>query len=48
LLVHVVVDVPTELERDEEVLVRQLAEQRGEDVAPPDTSFLSRIKSAFK
>ncbi len=48
LLVQVVVDTPTELSRDEEQLVRQLAELRGEDVAPEDTGFLSRIRSAFK
>jgi len=48
LLVRISVDTPTDVSREEEELVRQLAELRGEPVAPPDTGFLSRIKSAFK
>jgi molecular chaperone DnaJ len=48
LLVQVVVDTPAELGREEEELLRQLAELRGEDVAPADTGFFSKIKSAFK
>jgi molecular chaperone DnaJ len=48
LVVHVVVDTPTGLTRDQEELLRRLAEERGEDVAPADTGFLSRIRSAFK
>ncbi|HEX2384900.1 MAG TPA: molecular chaperone DnaJ [Acidimicrobiales bacterium] len=48
LLVRVSVDTPTEISREEEQLLRQLAEVRGESVAPPDTGFLSRIRSAFK
>lgn len=48
LLVEVVVDTPTDLERDEEELLRRLADLRGEEVAPADTGFLSRIRSAFK
>ena len=48
LLVHVTVDTPTDLSREEEQLLRQLAEIRGESVAPEDTGFLSRIRSAFK
>jgi molecular chaperone DnaJ len=48
LLVRVAVDTPTDLSREEEQLLRQMAELRGETVAPPDTGFLSRIKSAFK
>jgi molecular chaperone DnaJ len=48
LLVRVVVETPTEISREEEELLRQLAELRGEPVAPPDTGFLSRIRSAFK
>jgi molecular chaperone DnaJ len=48
LLVAVVVDTPTDLGGDDEALLRQLAEQRGEDVAPPDTGFLSKIRSAFR
>ena len=48
LLVRVSVDTPTDISREEEQLLRQLAELRGESVAPPDTGFFSRIKSAFK
>ncbi len=48
LLVRVSVDTPADISREEEQLLRQLAELRGESVAPPDTGFLSRIKSAFK
>ncbi|MEX2658894.1 MAG: molecular chaperone DnaJ [Acidimicrobiales bacterium] len=48
VLVEVVVDTPTPLNRDEEELLRQLASLRGEDVAPADAGLLSRIRSAFK
>lgn len=48
LVVRVVVETPTGLSQDQEELVRRLAELRGEDVAPTDTSVLSRIRSAFK
>jgi molecular chaperone DnaJ len=48
LLVEVFVDTPTSLGKEEEDLLRRLAELRGEDVAPADTGFLGRIRSAFK
>ena len=48
LLVRVAVDTPTEISREEEELLRQLAELRGEPVAPADSGFFSRIRSAFK
>ncbi|MGI8663743.1 MAG: molecular chaperone DnaJ [Acidimicrobiales bacterium] len=48
LLVQVVVDTPDELGRDEEDLLRQIAVARGEEVAPADTGFLSKIRSAFR
>ena len=48
VLVRVRVDTPTRLSREEEDLFRRLAEERGEDVAPADTGFFSKIKSAFK
>lgn len=48
LLVRVVVDTPTELSEDDEQLLRQLAAQRDEPVAEPETGFMSRIRSAFK
>ena len=48
LLVQVIVDTPHDLTREEEELLRQIAELRGDDVAPADTGFFSRIRSAFK
>jgi molecular chaperone DnaJ len=48
LLVRVVVDVPTELGEEEEALVRQLAELRGDEVAAAEAGLLSRLRSAFK
>jgi molecular chaperone DnaJ len=47
LLVQVVVDVPVDLSDEEEQLLRQLAEVRGEPVDPPAEGFLQRIRSAF-
>lgn len=48
LLVTVVVDVPTELDEDEEELIRRLADLRGDEVAPPGGRILSRLRTAFK
>jgi len=48
LLVTLVVDTPTELSPVEEDLLRRLAEERGDDVAPPGHGLLSRLRSAFK
>ena len=48
LLVQVVVDTPDNLTADQEELLRRLAAARGEDVAPADTGFLAKIKSAFR
>jgi molecular chaperone DnaJ len=47
LLVHVIVDTPVKLSKEEDALLRQLAELRGEQVAPPDTGLFSRIRSGF-
>jgi molecular chaperone DnaJ len=47
LLVSVVVDTPTDLEPEVEEALRRIAEVRGEDVAPADRGFFSRIRSAF-
>ena len=47
LMLEVVVDVPTDLSPEEEELARQLAAARGEDVAPPGSSLLGKIRSAF-
>jgi molecular chaperone DnaJ len=48
LIVTVVVDVPTDLTKEQEELLRQLAAARGEAVAPPEAGFLSKLRSAFK
>jgi molecular chaperone DnaJ len=48
LLVQIVVDTPTDLSGEQEEILRQLAELRGDDVAPSDSGFFSRIRSAFK
>jgi molecular chaperone DnaJ len=48
LLVQVVVDTPDELTPEEDELLRRLALLRGEAVAPPDTGFFAKIRSAFK
>jgi molecular chaperone DnaJ len=48
LLVQVVVDTPEKLSDDEQELLRRLADLRGDDVAPPGSGFLSKIRSAFK
>jgi molecular chaperone DnaJ len=48
LMVEVVVEVPTELSEDEEEILRHLAELRGEDVAPPPSTLISKLRSAFK
>jgi molecular chaperone DnaJ len=47
LRAQLVVEVPTKLDDDEQALLRQLAERRGEPVNPPDKGLFSRIKSAF-
>jgi molecular chaperone DnaJ len=48
VVVHVVVDTPTELTKEHEELLRRIAAERGEAVAPPDAGLLSKIRSAFK
>ena len=48
LIVRVVVAVPTDLSPEQEELLREYAGQRGEDIAPTDAGFLSRIRSAFR
>jgi molecular chaperone DnaJ len=47
LYVRVVVDVPTDLTKVQEELLRQFAGERGEPVSPPDTSVVSKLKGAF-
>ena len=48
LAVQVVVDTPADLSREQEELLRRLAAERGEEVAPPETGLRARIRSAFK
>ena len=48
LLVRVMVETPTNLSKEEEQLLRLLAAERGEEVAPADSGFLAKIRSAFK
>jgi molecular chaperone DnaJ len=48
LIARVQVQGPADLAPEEEDLLRQYAELRGEDVAPADAGFLSRIRSAFR
>jgi molecular chaperone DnaJ len=45
LLVHIVVDTPAKLSKEEDELLRRFAELRGEDVTPPDHGLLSRLRS---
>ncbi len=48
LLISVVVDVPTELTKEQEELLRQLAAEREETVAPQEAGLFSKIRHAFK
>ncbi len=48
LIVRTTVQVPDDITPEQEDLLRQLAALRGEDVAPADAGFLSRIRSAFR
>lgn len=48
LRVRIEVEVPKKLRPEEEELLRQLAELRGEDVAPADRGFFDRVRSAFQ
>jgi DnaJ-class molecular chaperone len=46
--VQVLVETPDDLTREQEELLRRLAAERGDEVAPPDAGLLGRIRSAFK
>lgn len=48
LIVEISVETPTKLSAEQEDLLRQFAELRGEAVAAADPGFLSKVKSAFK
>jgi molecular chaperone DnaJ len=48
LHVRVAVETPMHLTKQQEELLRELAETRGEEVAPPDKGLFGRIRSAFR
>ncbi|MGQ0832237.1 MAG: molecular chaperone DnaJ [Microthrixaceae bacterium] len=48
LIVRARVEIPEDLSPEQEELLRQFAELRGDDVAPADAGFMSRIRSAFR
>ncbi|HEX7097434.1 MAG TPA: molecular chaperone DnaJ [Acidimicrobiales bacterium] len=48
LVVHVMVDTPTDLTEEQEELLRRLAELRGEDDAAHEGGLFARIRSAFR
>jgi molecular chaperone DnaJ len=48
LYIHLMVATPTELDDEQESLLRQLAELRGEDVAEPRSGIMGRVRSAFR
>lgn len=48
LIVTVVVDTPRELTKEQEALLRSLADERGESVAAPTSGLVSKLRSAFK
>jgi len=48
LLVQVTVETPAGLSREQAELLRRLAAERSEDVAPDDPGLFSKIRSAFK
>ncbi len=48
LVAHVVVETPNDLTDEQEGLLRQFAELRGEAVTPPKTGLGKKLRSAFK
>lgn len=48
LIVTVVVDTPDELTKEQDELLRRLAELRGEPVAALEAGLISKLRSAFK
>jgi molecular chaperone DnaJ len=48
LLLQMVVETPTGLTKGQEELLRQLAAERGEEVAEAETGLRSRLRGAFK
>lgn len=48
LVVTVVVDTPDDLSKEQEELLRRLAEMRGETVAHAEGGLMSKLRGAFK
>lgn len=48
LIVTVVVDTPSDLTKEQDELLRRLAELRGEPVAAPEPGLMSKLRGAFK
>lgn len=48
IVLTVVVETPEDLTPEQEELLRQFADSRGEAVKPPDGSVMGRIRSAFR
>lgn len=48
LIVTLRVVTPTDLDDEQETLLRQLAELRGEEVSDPDPGLIGRLRSAFR
>jgi molecular chaperone DnaJ len=48
LIVTVVVDTPTDLSKEQDELLRGLAEMRGEPVAATEAGLMSKLRGAFK
>ena len=48
LILTVVVDTPTDLSKEQEELRPPAGGNPGEEVAPPDAGFMSKLRSAFK
>lgn len=48
LYLHVVIDMPLDLDEEQEALVRNLAELRGEPVGEAGHGFFSKLRTAFK
>ncbi len=48
LLVQLEVETPTDLDDEQRELLHQLADARGEEVAPPEAGLFDKIRSAFR
>ena len=48
LHLHVAITMPSDLDEDQEALLRDLADRRGEPVSDPAQGFFSKLRTAFK